>query len=224
MTIDQKYAQLGGAGGFLGKPTTPETVCLDQTGHFRHYEHGSIYWHPSTDAHEVHGAIRARWSSLGWEESWLGYPISDEGPEGTGGRISDFRVVILTGPPLKAPSIEPICNSRLTITSPPIQHQASHDKLKPAGWRMSSLCVYGDSPLYAAVWVKKSGPEWSAIHGASADRWQAFYNEWTAQNFRPTLVSASGSGNGAVFAAVMEKTSGPIPITHHGLTPGDFVN
>jgi uncharacterized protein with LGFP repeats len=69
MTIDEKYTQLGGASGFLGKPVIQEMVCPDQTGHFRHYEHGSIYWSPASDAHEVHGAIRDRWSALGWETS-----------------------------------------------------------------------------------------------------------------------------------------------------------
>jgi hypothetical protein len=26
----------------------------------------------------IHGAIRAKWASLGWERSCLGYPVSDE--------------------------------------------------------------------------------------------------------------------------------------------------
>jgi hypothetical protein len=28
-------------------------------------------------AHEVHGAIRGKWSSLGWERSFLGYPLTE---------------------------------------------------------------------------------------------------------------------------------------------------
>src|SRR5690606_21477142 len=77
--IDDKYATLGGAGGFLGGPTTPELPCPDLVGAFRHYEHGSIYWSPATGAHEVHGEIKVLWSQLGWEAGELGYPTSDEG-------------------------------------------------------------------------------------------------------------------------------------------------
>jgi len=76
--IDQKYNQLGGSSSFLGNPKTEERVCPDGVGHYRHYDYGSIYWHPDTGAHEVHGANRARWSSLGWERSFLGYPKTDE--------------------------------------------------------------------------------------------------------------------------------------------------
>ncbi|HEX6476210.1 MAG TPA: hypothetical protein VF005_02965, partial [Acidimicrobiales bacterium] len=39
---------------------------------------GSIYWTPGTGAWSIHGAIRARWDSMGWERSCLGYPVSDE--------------------------------------------------------------------------------------------------------------------------------------------------
>lgn len=76
--IDVKYNELGGPGGFLGTPTTKELVCPDGIGHYRHYQHGSIYWSPLTGAHEVHGLIREKWAKLGWEKSFLGYPKTDE--------------------------------------------------------------------------------------------------------------------------------------------------
>ena len=48
-------------------------------GRFTHFDNGgSIYWTSWTGAHEVHGRIRDHWESLGWEWSWLGYPITDE--------------------------------------------------------------------------------------------------------------------------------------------------
>lgn len=91
--IDDKYAKLGGANGFLGKPTSAETTCPDKVGHYRHYEHGSIYWNPLTGAHEVHGLIRAKWAKLGWERSFLGYPKTDESDSGGGakGRFNLFQ-------------------------------------------------------------------------------------------------------------------------------------
>jgi uncharacterized protein with LGFP repeats len=63
--IDEKFAQLGGAQGFLGAPSGPEQGIPDGIGSFRHFAHGSIYWAPDTGAHEVHGLIRGKWASLG---------------------------------------------------------------------------------------------------------------------------------------------------------------
>jgi hypothetical protein len=83
------YAEWNGVGlasGFLGYPVTDETVTPDGIGRYNHFQHGSIYWSPTTGAHEVHGAIRAAWAALGWEKSSLGYPVSDEtdDPDGNG--------------------------------------------------------------------------------------------------------------------------------------------
>jgi hypothetical protein len=90
--IDEKYAELGGANGSLGMPTVPEAAAPDGAGRYRHYARGSIYWHPLSGAHEVNGRILQRWSELGWEQSYLGYPISDElGTFDGGGRVSKFQ-------------------------------------------------------------------------------------------------------------------------------------
>lgn len=88
--ISDKYRALGGAAGFLGRSTSPETPTPDGRGRYNHYERGSIYWTRATGAHEVHGAIRDLWSSLGWERSLLGYPMTDEGPVADG-RFSRFE-------------------------------------------------------------------------------------------------------------------------------------
>jgi hypothetical protein len=90
--IDQKYAELGGSQGFLGQPVTEERVAPDGVGHYRHYQNGSIYWSPQTGAHEIHGAIRDKWASLGWERGFLGYPLTDEmgTPDGVG-RFNHFQ-------------------------------------------------------------------------------------------------------------------------------------
>jgi hypothetical protein len=75
----EKHMALGGPTGFLGKPTTGETTAPDGVGHFLHCEGGSIYWKPSTCAHEIHGAIEAFWAARGYERNPdLGYPISDQ--------------------------------------------------------------------------------------------------------------------------------------------------
>ena len=87
-----KYWALGGTSGWLGPNTTLITTCPDGVGSFQHFANGSIYYHPSTGAREVHGLIRARWASLGWERSFLGYPLTDEtATPDTIGRYNHFQ-------------------------------------------------------------------------------------------------------------------------------------
>ncbi len=85
------YRAYGGPSGPLGLPLSDETTTPDRIGRFNHFSGsgGSIYWSPSAGAHEVQGMIRARWASVGWERSRLGYPVSNEYAI-KGGRRSDF--------------------------------------------------------------------------------------------------------------------------------------
>ena len=90
--IRRKWKSLGWERSFLGYPTTDETATPDKKGRYNHFQGGSIYWTHETGAYEVHGAIRRKWKSLGWERSFLGYPVSDEmsTPDGVG-RMSRFK-------------------------------------------------------------------------------------------------------------------------------------
>jgi uncharacterized protein with LGFP repeats len=96
--IRVKWAQLGGHSGFLGYPATDETGCPDGRGRFNHFEGGSIYWRDDIGAHEVHGAIRDLWASMGWESGRLGYPMSDERGSGER-RASTFQGGTITWTP-----------------------------------------------------------------------------------------------------------------------------
>ena len=70
--IDDRYAALGGANGFLGAIASDEQPTSDGKARYRLYEHGAIYWlvydptggGPGTKTYEVHGAI--------WEKYQLG--------------------------------------------------------------------------------------------------------------------------------------------------------
>jgi hypothetical protein len=89
--ILSEYLALDADRGFLGYPTTDERATPDGTGRYNHFERGSIYWTYHTGAHEIHGAIRDKWAALGWEKSWLGFPISGEGGFTENGRFSQFE-------------------------------------------------------------------------------------------------------------------------------------
>lgn len=87
--IDKKHTDLGG--NAWASPTEEVKSCSDGIGYFRRYGGAMIYWTPATGAHEVHGDICRKWSQLGFERSWLGYPVSDEMDFAQGGRVSSFQ-------------------------------------------------------------------------------------------------------------------------------------
>ncbi|SDD62048.1 PQQ-dependent sugar dehydrogenase [Actinokineospora iranica] len=90
-SIHTLWAAMGWERSVLGYPITNEEITPDRIGRYNHFQqNGSIYWTPTTGAHDVRGKIRNLWSSMGWERSWLGYPTSNEYAI-NGGRRSDFQ-------------------------------------------------------------------------------------------------------------------------------------
>ncbi|WP_139306691.1 reprolysin-like metallopeptidase [Modestobacter sp. DSM 44400] len=69
---------LGRENGYLGYPVTDARCGLVAGGCGQQFEGGSVYWSPASGALPVGGAIRARWTSLGAEASFLGYPVTGE--------------------------------------------------------------------------------------------------------------------------------------------------
>ena len=158
--IEAKYHQLGGCGSFLRRPITNEMTTPDKVGRYNVFENGSIYWTPSTGAHEVHGLIRDKWRDLGWEAGVLGYPIKDEIPTPDGaGRFSVFqRGSIYWSPATGAHEVL----GRI------------RDKYKELGWEAGEL-GYPVSGEYAVDGGRKSDFE----HGSIT--WQAATNDFEVE-------------------------------------------
>lgn len=62
----------------VGEPLAPEICGLPGGGCSQQFERGLIYWSPASGAHHVIGAIGMRWTALGRQSGFLGYPISGE--------------------------------------------------------------------------------------------------------------------------------------------------
>ena len=88
--VYDRWKALGRETSVVGYPITDERTPPDGIGRYGVFERGSIYWSPTTGAHEVLGRIRDKWKDMGWEAGLLGYPISGEYAV-TGGRRSDFQ-------------------------------------------------------------------------------------------------------------------------------------
>jgi uncharacterized protein with LGFP repeats len=111
--IAQKWHGLGREQ--FGYPGTDETGSKDGRGRFNHFRAmqipggppASIYWTPTTGAHEVHGAIREAWKKIGYERSTYGYPTSDEFGPDAGHRRSDFEHGVIQWTPQTGPRLTP---------------------------------------------------------------------------------------------------------------------
>ena len=101
-------------------------------------------------------------------------------------------------------------------------HQERWNALTVAGYRMTSLSVYGppSSPQYAATWIKQTGPSFSGIHNAARTKWDTEVGKQAATGYYPAIVSATGAVSSAVFAGVFEKYTGTLkPYSKPNLTP-----
>lgn len=90
--IRDGWATYGWERGFLGFPVTNESPTPGGAGRYNHFQGGSVYWTPWTGGQEVHGSIRDRWAGLGWEQGFLGFPVTGElaTPDGVG-RFNHFE-------------------------------------------------------------------------------------------------------------------------------------
>jgi uncharacterized protein with LGFP repeats len=92
--IRDKWSALGREQSVLGYPVKDVTGTADGIALYSNFQHGSIYWlqHTDTGPFEVHGPIHDKWSALGSQRSFLGYPVSDEHDSADGKkRVSQFQ-------------------------------------------------------------------------------------------------------------------------------------
>lgn len=89
--IYKKWKSLGGTK--WGVPETDELTCPDKVGRYNHFNKNtaSIYWSPSTGAQGIWGDIRKKWAALGYERSYLGYPVTDEVDFPEKGKANGFQ-------------------------------------------------------------------------------------------------------------------------------------
>lgn len=64
---------------YMGDPTTKTAATPNKLGYYNHFQKGSIYHKTgASEAYVVFGMIRNLWANLGWENSSLGFPTTDE--------------------------------------------------------------------------------------------------------------------------------------------------
>jgi uncharacterized protein YkwD len=84
-----KAASLNGS---LGYATGSEVYGLKGGGSYQMYQGGAIIYSPASGARVSKGAIRTTWASTGFENGYLGYPVSDEvGGLRNGGAYQNYQ-------------------------------------------------------------------------------------------------------------------------------------
>jgi CubicO group peptidase (beta-lactamase class C family) len=102
-------------------------------------------------------------------------------------------------------------------------YQKTFNDLTGKGYRLKVVSGYtvNGKDFYAAIWDKSSGPEWAARHGLSSADYQKAFNDLAAKGYRLKMVSGYQVGGEDRYAAIWEKTGGPIFAARHGIA-GSF--
>jgi hypothetical protein len=118
--IYAKWVAEGGESTF-GYPITDEASTPDNACRFNNLSNGgAIYWTSSSGAHLIYGDIYMKWISLGGEQGFLGYPITDETSEGTnGGRFNNFTGGSIHWLPATGAHVIPNTGPLLPLMVPP---------------------------------------------------------------------------------------------------------
>lgn len=89
--IFAKWNELGSEKGFFGRPLTDSICGLKNSGCYQLFSRGTIYWTTGTGAQSIHGGIKNKWVSSGFENGALGYPTSGELAAADGGVYQTFQ-------------------------------------------------------------------------------------------------------------------------------------
>ena len=104
------------------------------------------------------------------------------------------------------------------------QYQATFDQLVGQGYRLTSVSGYNvnGQDRYAAIWDKSAGPAWIARHGMTSAQYQATFNKLVAQGYRLKEVSGYNINGQDRYAAIWDKSAGPVWKARHGMTSAQY--
>ncbi|ONM46023.1 esterase [Nocardia donostiensis] len=89
--ILDEWGRQGFERGPAGYPVGPEVATPNREGAVQSFEGGPFYFSPGTGVHRVQGLILGKYAEMGFENSWLGFPATDEQPLKDLGCYSGFE-------------------------------------------------------------------------------------------------------------------------------------
>ncbi|MEZ5967029.1 MAG: serine hydrolase [Planctomycetota bacterium] len=96
------------------------------------------------------------------------------------------------------------------------QQQSQYLSLKHQGYRPITLAMYDSpsAPRFAAVWVRRSGPDFVGFHAVTSSGYQSLFDAWTAQGYVPSLLSAVGSGSSIRLSGIFVQSTSSLWAVH----------
>ncbi len=106
------------------------------------------------------------------------------------------------------------------------QYQTAFNDLTQQGYRMIHVSGYtrGGSVRYAAIYDKSTGPQWVARHGLTAAQYQTAFTQYANQGYRLKSISGYRVGNADNYAAIWDKSAGPVTSARHGIPQAWYQN
>lgn len=89
--ILEDWGRQGYERGPAGYPIAPEIQTPNKAGAVQAFENGPFYYNEKTGVHRVQGLIFGKYAQMGYENSWLGFPVAEEEPLKDLGRFSRFE-------------------------------------------------------------------------------------------------------------------------------------
>ncbi len=134
--------------------------------------------------------------------------------------LSLFGVLFLASLFSQSAAAEFVARHGMTSSS----YQTYFDQYVGQGYRLAQVDAYqtNSGVRYAAIWDRQNSSAWVARHGMSASSYQTYFDQYTAQSYRPLDISATAAGSGSgTFAAVWNQSSGSW-VARHGLTSAQY--
>ena len=106
------------------------------------------------------------------------------------------------------------------------QYQATFDQLLAQGYRPVMVNGYevAGATRFAAIFEQSSGMAWVARHDLTPAQYQAELDAYGAQGYRLIHVSGYTIGGEERYAAIWERTPGPVAREFHGLTSAQTIS
>lgn len=89
--IFDEWAREGFERGPIGYPVVDELETPNKEGAVQGFERGTLYFSPKTGARGVGGLIMGKYAAMGFEDSWLGFPKTNEQSLALGGKFNQFE-------------------------------------------------------------------------------------------------------------------------------------
>lgn len=102
--------------------------------------------------------------------------------------------------------------------------QDTFDKLVHEKYRLTYVSGYtiNDDPRFAAIWDQNVTSDWAARHGITGAEYQGQFDAFASMGFRIRLVNGYTVAGDARYAAIWDKSAGPMPIARHGLSSSEY--